>query len=84
LDLGDGEFLLAVAWVTEDAKRYHEMYPYVLGFDVIFGTNQEKRPHMRGTGKTSPSSTHFSLLSRNGSMIGSLMMPSRISCFELH
>jgi hypothetical protein len=53
LDLGDGEFLLAVAWVTEDAKRYHEMYPYVLGFDVVFGTNQEKRPHMRGTGKSS-------------------------------
>jgi hypothetical protein len=52
LDLGDGQFLLAVAWVTSDAVRYHEMFPSVLGEDVVFGTNQEKRPLMRGTGKS--------------------------------
>lgn len=53
LDLGSGEFILAVCWVTEDARRYHRLFPSVLGLDVVFGTNAEQRPQMRGTGKTS-------------------------------
>lgn len=53
LNLGDGEFLLAVAWVTVDARHFHSMYPDVLGIDVVFGTNTEKRPLIRGTGKSS-------------------------------
>jgi hypothetical protein len=28
------------------------LFPSVLGVDVVFGTNQEKRPLMRGTGKS--------------------------------
>ena len=53
LGLGNGEFLLAVAWVTEEAQHFHSLYPDILGFDVVFGTNTEKRPLMRGTGKSS-------------------------------
>jgi hypothetical protein len=53
LSLGDGQFLLAVVFVTADEVRYHSMFPSVLGVDVVFGTNQEKRPHMRGTCKSS-------------------------------
>lgn len=52
LDLGNGEFLLAVAWATADGRRFHQMYPDVLGLDVVFGTNTEKRPMMRGVGKS--------------------------------
>ena len=53
LSLGDGHFLLAVVFVTADEVRYHSMFPSVLGVDVVFGTNQERRPHMRGTCKSS-------------------------------
>jgi hypothetical protein len=53
LDLGNGEFILALCWVTDHARRYHQLFPSVLGLDVVFGTNAEKRPQMRGTGKTS-------------------------------
>jgi hypothetical protein len=53
LELGGGQFLLAVVFVIADAVRYHSMFLSVLGVDVVFGTNQEKRPHMRGTGKSS-------------------------------
>jgi hypothetical protein len=53
LELGGGQFLLAVVFVTADAVRYHSMFLSVLGVDVVFGTNQEKLPHMRGTGKSS-------------------------------
>ena len=53
LELGGRLFLLAVVFVTADAVRYHSMFPSVIGVDVVFGTNQEKRPHMRGTCKTS-------------------------------
>ena len=52
LDLGNGQFLLAVAWATESAIRFHELYPSIMGVDVVFGTNREKRPHMRGSGKS--------------------------------
>ena len=52
LQLSDGEFLLAVCFVTDEAREYHKLFPSVLGLDVVFGTNAEKRPQMRGTGKT--------------------------------
>lgn len=53
LDLGTGEFLIAVCWVTANARRYHQLYPSVLGLDVVFGTNAEQRPQLRGTGISS-------------------------------
>ena len=53
LSLGDGEVLLAVAWVTKEGKEYHTMFPRILGVDVTFGTNNEKRPLCRIVGKTS-------------------------------
>lgn len=51
LKLGDNEILLAVAWVTAEGKIYHIKYPRVLGFDVKFGTNNEKRPLCRVVGR---------------------------------
>ena len=53
LKLHNGEFLLAIAFVTDEGRDYHKLFPSVLGFDVVFGTNAEKRPQMRGTGRTS-------------------------------
>lgn len=44
--------LLGVAWVTEESSRYFDLYPEVMGFDVTFGTNKEKRPLARGTIKS--------------------------------
>jgi MULE transposase domain len=41
--------LLGVAWVTDEGARYFDLYPEVMGFDVTFGTNKEKRPLARGT-----------------------------------
>jgi hypothetical protein len=40
-------------WVTKDGKKYHSKFPHVLGLDVTFGTNAEKRPLFRASGKTS-------------------------------
>jgi hypothetical protein len=34
-------------------SRYFDLYPEVIGFDVTFGTNKEKRPMARATIKTS-------------------------------
>ena len=52
LTTGDGTILLAVMWVTDDGKLYHKKFPHVLGCDVTFGTNAEKRPLFRASGKT--------------------------------
>jgi hypothetical protein len=52
LDHGQ-RILLAVAWVTEEAKRYFRMFPEACGVDVTNGTNSEKRPNGRGTLLTS-------------------------------
>lgn len=43
---------MAVAWITPDAKLYHRRYPRVLGMDVKFRTNNEKRPLLRVVAKT--------------------------------
>ena len=54
LTLENGQkILLAVAWVTEEAKRYFRMFPEACGVDVTNGTNSEKRPNARGTIVTS-------------------------------
>ena len=48
LSLGNGEFLINVMWLDETAKRHHRLYPEVLGVDVTFRTNAEKRGLCRG------------------------------------
>ena len=53
LTLRDGSILLAIMWVTEEGRSYHVKFPHVLGIDVTFGTNAEKRPLLRTSGKTS-------------------------------
>ena len=50
LDLGDGQFLLAVAWVTKESKLNHIKFPWLLGGDETFRTNAEKRPLARLVG----------------------------------
>lgn len=52
LGLGDGQILLAVAWVTAEGKLYHKKYPFLLGQDGTFRTNAEKRALERLIGKT--------------------------------
>ena len=52
LSLGDDEILLAIAWATAEGRLYHIKYPQVLGIDVKYGTNSERRPLARGVGKT--------------------------------
>ena len=47
LQLGDGEILLAVAWVTAEGREYHKMFPRIAGVDVKYGTNNERRPLLR-------------------------------------
>lgn len=47
-----GTILLAVMWISDEGKRYHTKFPHVLGCDVTFGTNAEKRPLFRASGKT--------------------------------
>jgi len=47
------QVLLAVAWVTDDARLYHSRFPGVLGMDVTFGVSAEQRPLFRVSGKTS-------------------------------
>ena len=52
LSLGNGEVLLAIAWATEEGIQYHRMFPRVLGVDVKYGTNNERRPLLHFVGKT--------------------------------
>ena len=44
LDLGNNEYLIAIAWCTEEQKLHHKKFPFVLGYDETFRTNAEKRP----------------------------------------
>ena len=48
LSLGHAEFLIATAWLDEAAKHYHRLRPEILGFDVTFRANAEKRGLCRG------------------------------------
>lgn len=52
LELGNGEILLAVAWVTAEGRKYHQMFPRTMGIDVKYGTNNERRPLLRFIGRT--------------------------------
>lgn len=52
LQLKNGEVLLAVGFVTKESREYHEMFPRVLGVDVKYGTNNERRPLLRVVGRT--------------------------------
>ena len=47
LKLGNGQILLAVAWVTKEAKLYHKKFPFLLGLDGTFRTNVEKHTLVR-------------------------------------
>ena len=50
MKLNNGQqLLLAVAWVQKKAIIEFQKYPEVVGFDVTYGTNQEKRPLAKGT-----------------------------------
>ncbi len=51
LSIGDGEVLLAIMWVTPDGKLSHRRFPHILGMDVTYGTNNERRPLFRVIGK---------------------------------
>ncbi len=52
LTLKDGSILLAIMWVTKEGRSYHFKFPHVLGMDVTFGTNAERRPLFRSSFKT--------------------------------
>ena len=52
LKLKDGRVLLAVIWATAEGRLGHTRYPYVIGFDIMHGDNNEKRPHFRGITKS--------------------------------
>lgn len=52
LTTGDGTILLAVMFISEEGRKYHIKFPHVLGCDVTFGTNAEKRPLFRASCKT--------------------------------
>ena len=50
MKLNDGQkLLLAVGWVQQKAILEFQKYPDVIGFDVTYGTNQEKRPLAKAT-----------------------------------
>ena len=51
LTLGEDEVLLAVAWTTKEGRLNHMKYPDVLGVDVTYGKNNEKRPQFCVIGK---------------------------------
>ena len=52
LAIGNGEFLIDVAWIDDLAKHCHRQCPEILGFDLKFRTNAEKRGLHRGCSKT--------------------------------
>jgi hypothetical protein len=51
LTLKDGEVLLGIAWSTKEGRLGHMRFPDILGADVTYGDNNEKRPHIRLIGK---------------------------------
>ena len=52
LKLGEDEVLLGVAWSTKEGRLYHRKFPDILGVDIKFGTNNERRPHIRTIAKS--------------------------------
>ena len=51
LQIGADRFLLGVVWVTKEGQIGHIRHPQVLGTDVTFGENREKRHHIGVIGK---------------------------------
>ena len=51
LKIGEDEVLLGVSWSTHEGRLYHRKYPDILGVDIKFGTNNERRPHIRTIAK---------------------------------
>ena len=51
LTLEDGEVLIGIAWTTKEGRLSHIRFPHILGVDVTYGDNNEKRPHIRVIGK---------------------------------
>lgn len=49
IDKAGEEILLVAAWATHSGMRLFEMYPERIGFDTTHKTNNEERPHFRGT-----------------------------------
>ena len=47
LELSYGEILLGVAWTTKDGYLNHKQFPNILGVNITFGTNNEKRLILR-------------------------------------
>lgn len=39
-----GSVLVAVCWTSDQQRRYFQMFPEVIGFDITHKTNAEKRP----------------------------------------
>lgn len=54
---GDTEILLCVAWCTDKQRRLLGLFPEALTTDVLFKTNNEKRPMKHVCGKTSSNET---------------------------
>ena len=56
-DLENGEFMLTIAWVTEESRLNHMKYPELLGSDETFRIHAEKRPLARLVGKNTNNNT---------------------------
>ena len=52
LGLGNGRYLIAIAWTTKEQRKWHMKFPFLLGHDETFRTNAEKRALARLCGKT--------------------------------
>ena len=46
LTLKDGEVLLGIAWSTKEGRLGHIRFPDILGANVTYRDNNEKRPHI--------------------------------------
>ena len=46
LTLKDWEVLLGIAWSTKEGRLAHINFPDIIGADVTYGDNNEKRPHI--------------------------------------
>jgi hypothetical protein len=53
----DTQILLSIAWMTDKQRRFLAMFPESASADVIFKTNNEKRPSFHVCAKTSSNET---------------------------
>ena len=47
LTLEDFEVLIGITWTTKEGRSSHIWFPEILGVDVTYGDNNEKRPYIR-------------------------------------